>query len=166
MEAGIVKRKYLSFFFYYCYLVVSWLLVPNSTMKHIQLWKCFNNALIQIADPSVHWHCSLIYESQVRDCLQPQTKPKWNSVHWPTIVWILFSLLLVLGRFHVCDCFTFPYSLLCGTIHVGNLERMKKEYLLEFYISTNILTQLPLSWHSSVKPLCSSWLVSYPVHCW
>ena len=61
---------------------------------------------------------------------------------------------------------TFPYSLLCGTIHVGNLERMKKEYLLEFYISTNILTQLALSWHSSVKPLCSSWLVSYPVHCW
>ena len=39
---------------------------------------------------------------------------------------------------------TFPYSLLCGTIHVGNLERMKKEYLLEFYISTNILTQLAL----------------------
>ena len=64
---------------------------------------------------------------------------------------------------------TFLYSLLPSTIHTGNLERMKKECLIEFYVSINVLTQLAdpeYTVSSSFKPLCSSWLTSYPVHCW
>lgn len=64
---------------------------------------------------------------------------------------------------------TFLFSLLPSTIHADYLERMKKECLLKFHISINILIQwtyLGYMISPSVKPLCSSWLISYPVHCW